>query len=273
MARPIQTPRPSSERRRSHTNGAYVAPDDAVQDFKIVTNPYDSQYGQTRGGVIDMTLKTGTNQLHGDVYEYLRRTWLDADWWNNDALKVLNPQNVASGIYNTQQHKLDQYGAELDGPVDIPHLYNGRDKTFFLMQVENWNENEPNTPGSTSVPDPKWATGDFSGLIYNNQPVTIYNPYSTFTDSHGNIERNPFPNNQIPQSMLNPTAVEDPLLLSQAQPGHQPIHAVARKLPGSGADNRPVPQRPHQAGPCLLLQGQVHDQVWILGALRDRHQQ
>jgi len=158
--------------------------------------------------VIDMTLKTGTNKLHGDVYEYLRRTWLDADWWNNDALKVLNPQNVASGIYNTQQHKLDQYGTELDGPLVIPKIYNGRDKTFFLAQVENWNENEPNTPGSTSVPDPKWATGDFSGLVYNNQPVTIYNPYSTFTDSQGNIERNPFPNNQIPQSMLNPTAVK-----------------------------------------------------------------
>src|SRR6185437_8757946 len=75
---PDQTPRPQNG---GHTNGGYVAPDDAVQDFKIVTNPYDAEYGQTRGGVINLNLKSGTNQIHGDVYEYLRRTWLDANWW------------------------------------------------------------------------------------------------------------------------------------------------------------------------------------------------
>jgi hypothetical protein len=146
---PNQTPRPQNT---GHTDVGYVAPDDAVQDFKIVTNSYDSQYGRTRAGVIDMNLKSGTNRVHGDVYEYARRTWLDANWWVNDAQKKLNPQNVASGIYNTQQHKLDQYGAELDGPVIIPKIYNGRDKTFFVMQVENWNEIVPNTPAPTGVP-------------------------------------------------------------------------------------------------------------------------
>ena len=197
-----QTPRPQNA---GHTDVAYVAPDDAVQDFKIVTNPYDAEYGRTRAGVIDMTLKSGTNDLHGDVYEYLRRTWLDANWWVNDANKALFPQNVASGLYNTPQHKLDQYGMELDGPVVIPKLYNGRDKTFFVMQVENWNEIIPNFT-TTSVPLSQWASGNFSGLTYNGNPVTIYNPYSTYVDSKGNLQRNPFPNNQIPQSMINATA-------------------------------------------------------------------
>ena len=202
---PNQTPRPQNA---GHTDVGYVAPDDAVQDFKIVTNPYDSEYGRTRGGVLDMDLKSGTNKLHGDVYEYLRRTWLDANWWVNDAQKILQPQNIASGIYNTPRHKLDQYGVELDGPVLIPKIYNGRDKTFFVMQVENWNEVQPASPNYTSVPDPKWASGDFSGLTYQGNPVTIYNPYDTYTDASGNLRRNPFPGNKIPQTMLNPTAVK-----------------------------------------------------------------
>lgn len=203
---PDQTPRPQDG---GHTNGGYVAPDDAVQDFKIVTNPYDAEYGQTRGGAINMDLKSGTNQIHGDVYEYMRRTWLDANWWVSDAQKVLNPAKAYQ--YATPKHKLDQYGGELDGPVVIPKIFNGHNKLFFLGQVENWNEVQPPAGGPTlsSVPDPKWATGDFSGLTYNGNPVTIYNPYDTYNctvNGHPEVCRHPFANNQIPSNMLNPTA-------------------------------------------------------------------
>lgn len=210
---PDQTPRPQNG---GHTNGGYVAPDDAVQDFKIVTDPYDAQYGQTRGGAIDMDLKSGTNQIHGDVYEYARRTWLDANWWVNDAEKVLNP--TKSALYATPQHKLDQYGAELDGPLVLPKVFNGRNKLFFVAQVENWHEIEP-AYADTSVPCTAstcgdWANGDFSGLTYNGAPVTLYNPYSTYNctvSGKPQICRNPFPTvngktNQIPLSMINPTA-------------------------------------------------------------------
>lgn len=207
---PDQTPRPQNG---GHTNGGYVAPDDAVQDFKIVTNPYDAEYGQTRGGVIDMDLKAGTNQIHGDLYEYARRTWLDANWWVNDANKIINPQNVASGLYNTPQHKLDQYGAELDGPLVLPKVFNGRNKLFFVAQVENWNEIEPSY-ADTSVPCTAstcgdWANGDFSQLTYAGQPVILYNPYATYSCTvNGNAEicREPFYQNRIPSSMINATA-------------------------------------------------------------------
>jgi hypothetical protein len=207
---PDQTPRPQNG---GHTNGGYVAPDDAVQDFKIVTNPYDAEYGQTRSGAIDMDLKAGTNKIHGDVYEYLRRTWLDANWWVNDAEKVLNPVGAASGLYDTPQHKLDQYGAELDGPVVLPKVFNGRNKLFFVAQVENWHEIEP-AYADTSVPCTAstcgdWADGNFSGLTYAGAPVTLYNPYSTYNCTvSGKAEtcRNSFPSNQIPPGMINPTA-------------------------------------------------------------------
>ena len=195
-----QTPRPENV---GHTDVAYVAPEDSVQEFKIVTNPYDSQYGRNRGGVIDMTLKSGTNRLHGDVYESARRTWLDANLWINDYIIATQPKLASN--FETLNHKLDQYGLELDGPIVLPKLFNGRNQAFFLMQVENWNEIDPATL-TTSVPDPQWATGNFSGLIYNNLPVTIYNPYSTYTDSSGQVARNPFPGNIIPSSMINSTA-------------------------------------------------------------------
>ncbi len=78
---------------------AYIPPVDAVQEFKIVTNPYDAQFGRGSGGVIDMTLKSGTNALHGDVYEFARRTWMDGNYWENNDDNLPRPQ-----------HKQDQYG-------------------------------------------------------------------------------------------------------------------------------------------------------------------
>jgi hypothetical protein len=182
----------------------YVPPVDAVQEFKIITNPYDAQYGRGQGGVEDVTLKSGTNKLHGDVYEFARRSWLDADTWRNDWVNGQNPGSSPKG-----QHKLDQYGAELDGPVVLPHLYNGRDKSFFVVQFENWNEEVPSTM-VTSVPDPKWLTGDFSNLSYWNgssyAPVTVYDPLTLHADGSGNLVRDPFPGNIIPSGRINQVA-------------------------------------------------------------------
>ncbi len=190
----------------SSTNAkmAYVAPDDSVQEFKIVTNPYDAQYGRMKGGAVDMALKSGTNSLHGDVYEFARRSWLDANTWQNDYYLAENPKNSQ---FAKAKHTLDQYGTELDGPVLIPKVYDGRNKSFFLMQYENWNEVAPNTI-TGSVPEPQWLTGNFSNLTYWTgnayAPITIYDP----TILHADGSRAPFPNNQIPASRLNPTALK-----------------------------------------------------------------
>lgn len=182
----------------------YIPPVDAVQEFKIITNPYDAQFGRAQGGVQDITLKSGTNQLHGDVYEFARRSWLDADTWQNDWLNSRNPHSATKG-----QHKLDQYGAELDGPIFIPKLYDGRDKSFFLLQFENWDEKVPNTM-VTSVPDPSWLTGNFSNLTYwdgsKYSPITLYDPTTLHADSSGNMVRDPFPGNIIPAGRINPVA-------------------------------------------------------------------
>lgn len=182
----------------------YIPPVDAVQEFKIITNPYDAQYGRGQGGVVDMDLKTGTNRLHGDVYEFARRSWLDADSWQNDYYNSIKHGSAPKG-----QHKLDQYGFEVDGPVYLPHLYNGHDKTFFLLQFENWDEKVPNTLVA-SVPDPNWLNGDFSNLQWWTgsayAPITLYDPLTLHQDAHGNWVRDPFPGNKIPTSRFNSVA-------------------------------------------------------------------
>ena len=186
------------------TNGqiGYQPPAEVVGEFKIVTNPYDAKYGRASGGVIDMTLKSGTNQLHGSVYEFARRTFLDANTW----------QNNFYGTSRTGQ-KLDQYGFELDGPVVIPKVYNGRDKTFFVMEFQNWHNVNPGT-AVTSVPEQKWLTGDFSDLTYfdsktgSYQPSIIYDPTTLHDNGSGVLVRDPFPGNIIPTNRIDPVAAK-----------------------------------------------------------------
>jgi len=204
------------------TTIAYVPPVDSVQEFKIITNAYDAQYGLMAGGVEDVTLKSGTNKLHGDVYEYARRTFLDANTWQNDyKIATATPgSNVTP--FATEKHKLDQYGAQLDGPVIIPKLYNGRNKSFFTMQYENWNEIEPNTV-TDSVPDPKWINGDFSSLVYWTgtayAPMSILDPENISQNSNGTWVRVPFG----PNDSINPTATANIIPTSR-------INATAKKI-------------------------------------------
>ncbi|HVW76641.1 MAG TPA: TonB-dependent receptor [Alloacidobacterium sp.] len=196
----------ASTNNTSNSKIAYVPPVDSVQEFKIITNPYDAQYGRASGGVVDMTLKSGTNKLHGDVYEFARRTFLDANTWQNNWLLA---QTGNKQEYARAQHKLDQYGAELDGPVYLPKIYNGRDRSFFLLQYENWNEAVPNSL-VTSVPDPNWINGDFSNLTWwdgtKYAPITLYDPLTLHRDAQGNYVRDPFPGNKIPTGRIDPIA-------------------------------------------------------------------
>ncbi len=193
----------TNESPRGNGSIGYVPPVDAVQEFRIVANPYDAQYGRAQGGVEDVVLKSGTNRLHGDVYEYARRSWLDADLWSNDYYRSQG-QNIAK-----PKHTQDQYGAELDGPVFVPKVYDGRNKSFFVLQYERWKEVVPNTI-TESVPDPAWINGDFSNLQYwtgsQLAPMTIYDPLTLHADAKGNLVRDPFPGNIIPASRINPTA-------------------------------------------------------------------
>ena len=119
---------------------AYAPPSEATQEFKVQTNTYDAQYGRTSGGVINLSIKNGTNKPHGAVYEYLRRTGLTANTFANNANGSARPNRVQ-----------DQYGFELDGPLFVPKVYNGHDRTFFMVAYEKYRDVQPQ-PGLGAVP-------------------------------------------------------------------------------------------------------------------------
>jgi hypothetical protein len=176
-------------------NIAYVPPVDSVQEFKIITNSYDAQYGRTAGGVVNVSLKSGTNSLHGSVYEFARRKELDS---NEYFFKVNNREKP--------DHKLDQYGFQIDGPVMVPG-FDGRNKTFFMFNYEGYKEATPN-PATYTVPDAAQLRGDFSSLRdAQGRLITIYDP-ATGRLENGQWVRDPFPGNVIPANRIDPMAAK-----------------------------------------------------------------
>lgn len=166
---------------------------DAVQEFKVASGSMSAEYGLTAGGVINVATKSGTNSYHGTAYEYVR----------NDAFNARNAfaTTVSPLRYN-------QYGLSFGGPVIIPHLYNGRNKTFIFGNWEQWNYKLFSQP-ITTVPIAAQRTGDFSTLYNaNGTLIPIYDPATTVANPNGaGFVRSVFPGNVIPQSRLDPVAV------------------------------------------------------------------
>jgi len=172
---------------------AYIPPVEATQEFKVQTNSYDAQYGRTGGGVISLSVKPGGNKLHGAAYEYLRRTDLTANTFANNANRIQRAPRVA-----------DQYGFEIDGPVTLPKIYRGRDRTFFMFSYEKYREVQPQ-PGQGSVPTALQRGGDFSQTFTSaNKLYTIYDP---LTVSNAGSTRQPFSGNVVPANRFNPVAL------------------------------------------------------------------
>jgi hypothetical protein len=185
---------------------------EAVQEVNILTSSFAPEFGAGLGAVVNVITKSGTNDLHGTGYDYLVNTDLNA------AQAYLGVRNVV--------HQND-FGFTVGGPVWIPKLYNGRNKTFFFFSFEEFLQNLLNTTTPGTVPTAAYRNGDFSNLInVENRLVqtasgpytdplgrtiasgTIFDPASTFTAPNGALVRNPFPNNQIPVSRFDPVAVK-----------------------------------------------------------------
>jgi len=185
----------------------YIPPVEATQQFKIQTNTYDAQYGRTGGGVMNLTVKSGTNRFHGAIFERLRRSWSDANPFANNATGTPRAQ-----------HAMDQYGFELDGPVTIPKVYRGKDRSFFMFALERDRDSQPQ-PAVSTVPTAEQRNGDFSktftsaGKLYTvYDPLTIYpNPAFDRTRavslSNPQYLRLPFANNQVPRARMDPVAL------------------------------------------------------------------
>ena len=170
---------------------------DALQEFSVQTNNYSSRYGENAGGVVNVVTKGGTNHFHGDLFEYVRNP-------------VFNARNFFSA--NRDVIKRNQFGGTVGGPVIIPHLYNGRDRTFFFFGYQGTRYRDAST-GHAFVPTTAELNGDFSALLSATNPNNPFGkaeqiknpfPYSIGTTGPGK----PFPGNIIPTSGLDPASLK-----------------------------------------------------------------
>ncbi|MCU1263166.1 MAG: Outer rane receptor for ferrienterochelin and colicin [Bryobacterales bacterium] len=176
---------------------AYIPPVDAVEEFKVVTGAYDAQYGRNGGGVLSVVLKSGTNRFHGTAYEFLKRPFLDANSFANNSKGAARPYD-----------KLDEYGFTVGGPVWIPKVYNGKDKTFFFVAFENYNDSTIPRSQVSSVPTIAQRNGDFSQTFTSaGQLMPIYDPQTGHT-VNGQWVRNVFPGNIIPANRMDPVGAK-----------------------------------------------------------------
>jgi len=147
---------------------------DGVQEFKVLQSNFSPEYGESGDGIVSLTVKSGTNELHGSAYEYIRNRDFDANSWKNNLLG--SPRNV-----DTQ----NDFGATVGGPVFIPKLYHGRNKTFFFFDYEGFRLRHGGT-GTQSFPNENFRKGDFSALLPG---VQLYDP-TTHAAIPGNILTN-----------------------------------------------------------------------------------
>ena len=167
---------------------AYIPSSDAMQEFKMTTSTFSAITGRTAGANINVSTKSGTNSLHGTLYEFFRNDKLAAnDFFLNMAGK---PRAVV---------RYNRFGGTVGGPVVLPKIFDGRNKLFFFFAYENLPDVFPE-PGTFTVPTAAERTGNFSALPAAN---VIYDPMSAVTTTPGHVARTPFSNNTIPSSRFN----------------------------------------------------------------------
>jgi hypothetical protein len=164
---------------------------ESVQEFKVVTNSYDAQYGRTGGGVISIVTRGGGNAFHGTAFEYFQADNLNANQSELNRAGIARPPNT-----------INQFGAQASGPVIVPKLINGKDRLFWMLSWESMRQRSAD-PDVRTFPLMEWRTGDFTSLRNAaGQPVLIYDPYSTAADG----TRTPIPGNTIPANRIDPVA-------------------------------------------------------------------
>ncbi len=170
--------------------GLMVSPlQDSVQEQQIVQNTYDAQYERAGAGIVMLITKAGSNAFHGEAYDYLQNSYLDANSWYNNTYG-----------FPKSEFKQNQFGGNISGPILK------RANLFFFGGYEGLRQ--PNTQTTLlTVPTQAERSGDFSGALNaDGTPDLIYNPFTTtaLDNTGNNFTRTQFPNNQIPSNLINP---------------------------------------------------------------------
>lgn len=161
----------------------YTPSVDAIQEFNLITQNASAEFGNFQGGIIATSLKSGTNQYHGDAFEFFRNDVLNANNWGNNW----------SGSPRAKL-RWNMFGGTLGGPIK-------RDKFFFFVDYQGQRFNQPGTTSAITVFTAAERQGDFSQLL-QQKGIQLFNPFQV--DASGN--RAPFPNNQVPASLIDPVA-------------------------------------------------------------------
>ena len=176
---------------------------ESITEFSMQASNFSAEFGQVAGGFYNFTTKSGTNQLHGSAYEY----------WANEAMDAAHPFS-----HLKDRDRKNDYGFSVGGPVWIPKLYNGRNKTFFFVSLERFGNNQLSASSFSTVPTAAYRTGDFSaGLTGKTLTDTttgltfpengLYDPLTTAT-VNGRVIRTLFPGNVIPQNRMDPVSLK-----------------------------------------------------------------
>lgn len=186
---------PSSPTLVNPAQGYSVFPSvDAVQEFRVQTNNYSAEFGRSGGAVVNLIYKSGTNNFRGSLFEFLRNSKLDA----NDYFA--NSRGIPLASF-----KRNQFGASIGGPVSIPKVYDGKNKTFFFFAYEGLRQRSAANL-LNSVPTELQRAGDFTQTLNSaGALINIYDPATTTRVGNAFV-RQVFPGNVIPGSRIDPVA-------------------------------------------------------------------
>jgi len=174
---------------------------DAVQEFKVVTNGISAEYGRISGGYVELVTKSGTNEYHGNAYEYMFNDMFNANSWYQNS--VGNPK---------VHFRQNDYGFTLGGPVSIPKLYNGKNRTFFFVDNEYFRYNQAGNAVIMSVPTQDERNGNLTNTIAAGTPTMMYDPNGPQSDTpnaDGSYNRLALLGGNgkvVPASQINPTS-------------------------------------------------------------------
>ena len=231
---------------------------EALQEFKVTTSVPSAEFGRTTAGIESFSVKSGTNSFHGAGYLIVKNRVLDANSWFNDGYKAedcIGVSEVNCQFSKGQDQKYD-YGGVFDGPVRIPHLYNGKDRTFFLFAWEKYQLHLGSVTVST-VPTAAERGGNFNDILggpipggtpvagnpagetinpCTGQPVLynqIFDPTTTTQSSPGVFCRQPLLNDTVPTSYMSATAAT--LIKGLPNPNQTPLSTDVNGYTGNYA--------------------------------------
>jgi hypothetical protein len=204
---------------------------EALQEFKVTTSTPSAEFGRTTAGIESFSVKSGTNAFHGTGFMIFKNRVFDANNWFNDGYKQLECAGLTElqCSYSKPQNQKYDYGGTFSGPVKIPHLYNGKDRSFFLFAWEKYQLHQGTVLTST-LPTVAERGGDFSDVLggnvpggtpYNGQflfvdpcnglPVQfnqVYDPTTSTQIAPGVFCRTPYAGNKIPTGSLSQAALK-----------------------------------------------------------------